>query len=569
MIKTITVYLAVMVFYLGTASVNGQQLAFPGAEGYGKYTSGGRGGRVIKVTNLKDLNSFGQTVDGSLRAALSTSGTDPITIIFTVSGTILLGSSELKCSRPNITIAGQTAPGDGICIRKGKIQFSGDNIIIRYIRFRVGDELTVSVPCLDIENCRNIIVDHCSLSWAAEENMDDYDTKYTTVQYCILSEALYNSVNVKGARAYACQWGGQYCSYHHNLLASCYHRSPRINGCQSNDTVSLVDFRNNVVFNWSGDSQGSYGGEYEQLYPDSAHNVALGAGSFNNFVNNYYKPGPATQSNPAIVEPSYVRSGYTAAGYGKWYFNGNYLVGNTAASADNWQAVNSSKVGGAYNIKVTNEFSVSPVTTLSAQDAYTDVLSKAGAILPRRDIVDTRVVGFIKGDSIARGGATLGVSSGIIDSQSDVGGWPTLASKYAPIDSDNDGIPDAWETNNGLNPNDPTDGPKIASDGYSNLEHYLNGITGDTGLDTNPTGVSYIHDATFAIYPNPTNDKIYFDKSERLTRIEVYDLSGKIISAHMIASNNFISVSNLSPGLYLAKAIFSDGQIVTAKIVKK
>jgi hypothetical protein len=573
--KTLLLVLMGWLFCMMNDTIQGQQLAFPGAEGYGKYTTGGRGGRVIEVTNLSDKNKYGATVAGSLRAALATSGTDPITIVFKVSGIIKL-ADVIKCSRPNITLAGQTAPGDGICISQEKIQLSGNNVIIRYLRFRVGDVLQVSEPCLDIENCSNIIVDHCSLSWAVEENMDNYDTRFTTVQWCVLSEALYNSYNSKGARSYAAQWGGQYASYHHNLLASCYHRSPRINGCQSNDTVSLVDFRNNVIFNWSGNSSGIYGGEYEQLYPDSITNVKLGAGSFNNFVNNYYKPGPASQSAPYLAVPSYVRSGDTAVGYGKWYFNGNYLYGSDSVTEDNWKGVSADKVGSISNIKVDNEFTVSSITTQTAAEAYALVLDSAGAIRPKRDAVDTRVIGVVTGDSVAVGGATLGTSTGIIDSQTDVGGWPTYRTPETdliPADTDSDGMPDKWETANGLDPTDSTDRNIVGTDGYTNLEHYLNSdisyISPDsTYTDTTKTStISKSQTINFSVYPNPSSDRVYFQTGSQISKIELYDLVGKLVFVKE-GNESSIAINSFATGFYTLKVTFTTGQSVVRKISK-
>ena len=248
--KNIGCILALALIFIPLPNYGQDILAFPGAEGYGKYATGGRGGRVIEVTNLKDQSRQGLTIEGSLRAALETEGTYPITIVFRVSGIIEL-DAELKSSRSNVTIAGQTAPGDGICIKDQSVKLSGDNLIIRYMRFRPGDETKAQVSCLNIENTNNIIVDHCSFSWSIEENMGMYDNHNTTVQWSILSESLYDSYHSKGARGYAAQWGGQKASYHHNLIACHNSRSPRINGSKSNDTVSLCDYRNNIIYNYA------------------------------------------------------------------------------------------------------------------------------------------------------------------------------------------------------------------------------------------------------------------------------------------------------------------------------
>ena len=268
-----------------------QLIAFPGAEGYGKFTTGGRGGRVIEVTNLN-----GDESPGSLRAALKTPGNDPITIVFRVSGNISLTQGQVKVGRSNMTIAGQTAPGDGICIKDGYLKFGGSNLIIRFLRLRPGDAAGLSdLSSLGTENGKNIIIDHCSLSWSNEESHTCYDNKYITVQWCILSEGLYSSFDSKGARSYGSQWGGQYASYHHNLLAHNVSRSPRVNGARSHDTVAICDYRNNVIFNW-GKSGAVYGGELEVNAPNAECSI--------NWVNNYYKPGPATANTLVFAAPT-------------------------------------------------------------------------------------------------------------------------------------------------------------------------------------------------------------------------------------------------------------------------
>ena len=443
-----------------------QQLAFPGAEGFGKYTTGGRGGRVIFVTNTNDAGS------GSFREAVTTTGTDPITIVFKVSGIITL-ESDLRSSRSNMTIAGQTAPGDGICLRKNMVKFSGSNVIIRYIRFRVGDQMQESITGLDTENMKNFIIDHCSFSWSVEENHTCYDNKYSTVQWCILSEGLYDSYNSKGARSYASQWGGQYASYHHNLIAHNVSRSPRVNGCRAHDTVALCDYRNNVIYNW-GSSGAIYGGEVQISATNAKCNI--------NWINNYYKPGPATSSSLYFATPS--RDASLDVAYAKWYFSGNYMYGISGGmNSDNWEGVNVSKVGSASNIKSSSEFSVYSVITESAANAYTSVLAGAGATLPSRDAVDTRIVNDTKNGTATYGG-TYGSGKGIIDSQSTVGGWPTYSSATSPTDSDSDGMPDSWESANGLDLNNANDRNNIGSDGYTMLETYLNSIGTTTAAAT-------------------------------------------------------------------------------------
>ena len=452
---------AALLFISLATVVEAQQIAFPGAEGYGKYTTGGRGGRVIEVTNL-----LGDESPGSIRAALNTPGKDPITIVFRVSGTIALTKGLVKVGRSNMTIAGQTAPGDGICIKDGCFKFSGSNLIIRYMRFRPGDEAGLSdLSSLGNENSKNVIIDHCSLSWSNEESHTCYDNKFITVQWCILSESLYSSFDSKGARSYAAQWGGQYASYHHNLIANNVSRSPRVNGARSHDTVALCDYRNNVIYNW-GKPGAVYGGELEVNSPEAKCQV--------NWVNNYYKPGPATAADRYFAAPSYESRKGAAKGYAKWFISGNMMEGDKSLNKDNWKAIDVSKVGSAENIKSTTEFKVEKPVTESAEDAYKSVLAKAGAIFPVRDAVDTRIVNEASGKIKPTGSGAYGASKGIIDSQKSLGGWPELKAGTPPLDSDHDGMPDNWEKKNNLNPQQPEDRNTVTEDGYTMLEKYLN-----------------------------------------------------------------------------------------------
>lgn len=540
-----------------------QQLAFPGAEGYGKYASGGRGGRIVEVTSLEDLDRYSQVEEGTLRAALQTEGEDPITIVFRVSGLIEL-DADIKANRSNITIAGQTAPGDGICIKNRSIILSGENMIIRYVRFRPGDELRGEPTGLNIENSKNIMVDHCSFSWAIEENTAFYDNVNTTVQWCIISEGLYDSYDTKGARGYGGQWGGQYSSYHHNLFAHNNSRSPRINGSRSNDTIALVDFRNNVIFNW-GSAGAVYGGE-SQIYAEDPDNPGENiGGNFTNMINNYYKPGPATASTLLFAAPSYEAIFNEAVGYGKWYFSGNYMEGvEGGMNEDNWEGVDVSRVGSADNIRSEEEFEVSPIETQTAQEAFELVLENAGALLPERDSVDARIVAETRGEVEVTG-------NGIIDSQSEVGGWPEYESLEPLADSDKDGMPDAWETENSLDPDDAEDGKLVAEGGYTNLEIYLNSIT-ESQHEVEPTGIGDVITKDFHFYPNPSNDKIFFSSKESLKKVELYDMNGRALLSEKNMDPdqpNFLKIDHLGPGFYMLKVIFKDGMAVEHKVIKQ
>src|SRR5687768_9670229 len=272
-------------------SAHAQTPAFPGAEGFGKYASGGRGGKVSQVTNLNDDG------EGSFRHALVQFPGEPLTVVFRVSGIIEL-RTPLVIRRGNLTIAGQTAPGDGICLKGHSFIINGagkggnkGNIIIRYIRSRPGAELKSGVYGFDMENCHDVIIDHCSFSWANEECAAMYDIKNTTVQWCIVSEGLYNAGHQKGHRAYGGVWGGQYASYHHNLIAHQNSRTVRFNGSRAHDTIALIDYRNNVIYNW-GSANATYGGDVK----------IKGGVSQVNMVNNYYQPGPATATELKFIQ---------------------------------------------------------------------------------------------------------------------------------------------------------------------------------------------------------------------------------------------------------------------------
>jgi len=299
-------------------SVISQTVAFPGADGYGKYTTGGRGGKIIEVTNLNDNG------EGSLRSAINTSGAR--IIVFKISGRIAL-KSDLKITKGNLTIAGQTAPGDGICITGYSTIIDADNIIIRYIRFRPGDELSLT-GLTSFENDglfgrerKNIIIDHCSMSWAIDEVSSFYDNTNFTLQWCLIGEGLYKSYHSKGNHSYGGIWGGMNASFHHNLIANNTSRTPRFCGARyhiATSNLEIVDFRNNVIFNWGFNS--AYGGE----------------GGHQNMVNNYFKSGPATSGGviTRIVNPTYS-SDPLVDSVSYWYLNGNIMDGNTNVTSDN------------------------------------------------------------------------------------------------------------------------------------------------------------------------------------------------------------------------------------------
>jgi hypothetical protein len=413
-------------------------LAFPHAEGFGKYTTGGRGGKVYVVTNLNDNGA------GSLREALHKKGSR--IIVFAVSGTIAL-ESPLTIHSGDVTIAGQSAPGDGICLRNYTVKVSADNVIIRYLRFRLGDEAKQQDDAFNgTGHNKNIIIDHCSMSWAVDECASFYHNKNFTMQWCIISESLNHSVHEKGDHGYGGIWGGEGATFHHNLIANHTSRLPRFSGSSTtpNTPEELVDFTNNVIYNWASNS--SYGGEKGKY----------------NVVNNYYKPGLATKSSkPWMLNPLPPE--------GKFFLFGNYFCGDKTISNNNWRGVKADHLDEA---RAAIPFTVVFIPQQNAEDAFVEVLKNAGASY-KRDAVDNRIVEEVKNGKSFSGKKR----NGIIDSQKDVGGWPELKSTPVPLDSDNDGMPDEWETKNKLNPNDANDSSHFDLDkNYTNIEMYLNEI---------------------------------------------------------------------------------------------
>jgi hypothetical protein len=440
-----------LLLLLGMQAVTAQLPAFPCAEGYGRYVTGGRGGDVYIVTNLQD--SVTKPPEGSLRWALNKQG--PKTIVFAVSGTIEL-KRRLNISKGDVTIAGQTAPGDGICLSGETVSIESDNVIIRYIRFRCGNDVPGEEP-KDAISCirqKDIIVDHCSMSWSVDEAASFYDVENFTLQWCIISESLYDAGHPKGEHGYGGIWGGKGASFHHNLLASHTSRLPRFCGARYHpDTreTEMVDFRNNVIFNWGFNS--SYGGEMGQQ----------------NMINNYYKSGPATKKDvlTRIVEPWDT--------VGRWHVSGNCVQGSRKISSNNWAGGVQGDYAGHEALMADEPFPVAPVLTTCAARAYREVLKKAGATLPGRDAVDERIISETRSGKCAYGDS-YGPGTGIIDSQNSVGGWPVLKTYGIRPDADRDGMPDNWELKKGLDPSDPSDRNVIAKSGYTMLEEYINGL---------------------------------------------------------------------------------------------
>jgi hypothetical protein len=438
-------------------------IAFPGAEGFGKYTTGGRGGKVFAVTNLNDDGP------GSLREAVVKNY--PRVIVFAVSGTIHL-NSKLNI-KGDVTIAGQTAPGDGICLADNSVQLSGNNIIVRYLRFRMGDKFqrngmvdgNGSDDAFGGVGRKNIIIDHCSGSWSTDEVFSIYGGDSTTVQWNLIAEPLNYSYHFEKGdtsyerHGYGAIWGGRHSSFHHNLIAHCNSRTPRWDGIR-NIPEENCDFVNNVIYNWG------------------HNNVYAGEGGNYNIVSNYYKYGPSTSKN-VMYRVANPWSKPPSIGFGKWYIDGNYVDGNNEVTKNNWLGVTieDGKAGDLIKVKVASSaFQLIAVNTQNAKQAYEAVLKNAGAVLPKRDTLDGRIINEVKSGT----GRMIDVQGGYphgTDYEKTVTAWPALQSIPALKDSDKDGIPDDWETKNGLNPNEASDASALKlHQFYTNVEVYINSL---------------------------------------------------------------------------------------------
>jgi hypothetical protein len=437
-------------------------LAFPTAEGYGRFAEGGRGGRVIKVTNLNDSGP------GSLRAAVEQSG--PRTVVFDVSGLITLESRLIvRKTNSNLTIAGQTAPSNGICIRKYNLGMLGaTNVIIRYVRVRPGNISGMTLDGMGMASCDHCIIDHCSISWTLDEAISTRGAKNITLQRTLISEALNEAGHKKyppgTQHGYAASIGGDIGSFHHNLLAHNAGRNWSLAGGLSkpkNEYAGRLDIRNNVVYNWS-----------KRATDGGAHEV--------NFVANYYQPGPATKYFYAL---NAQYGGFP--GSQRYYFADNIMVGRFGLTNQEAGRTATTERGGKvptdYSPWADKPFFASHIKSHSAHESYTNVLADVGCNFPALDEHDQRVIAEVRSGTAKFKGSKTGLP-GLPDSQDDVGGWDNYPEVKRPADwdTDGDGIPDAWEKQHGLNPTDATDGNKdLTGDGYTNLEKYLNSLVGE------------------------------------------------------------------------------------------
>ncbi|MBO8453207.1 MAG: fibronectin type III domain-containing protein [Bacteroidetes bacterium] len=456
---------------------HGAALAFPGAEGGGMYTTGGRGGRIIHVTNLNDSGT------GSLRAAVEASG--PRIVVFDVAGIIEL-SSKLRIRNGDLTIAGQTAPGDGICIKNYATVVEADNVIIRFVRFRLGDQ---GADADDGEDAiwgrrqKDIIIDHCSMSWSIDECASFYGNSNFTMQWCILTESLRHSVHGKGSHGYGGIWGGENASFHHNLLANHDSRNPRFDHPEIYENPSdpdrrgNVDYRNNAVYNWGSNS--TYGGE----------------GGHFNMVGNYYRQGPASRDRAYFIDANgiYTSNG-TDYGYPYLYMDGNHYVqypDMTAGDGVYWHDHGTNIPPDASRLLS----SLLPIsgpdgqtvytTTHSAQDAFALICETGGASLVRDEVDDRACLDAQSGTASYPDGGN-GSEGGIVDTPSAVGGWPEYSADTEneandKTDTDGDGIPDWFEEKFGLDTeSDDSKAMTVDVKGrYTNIEMYLHYLVRD------------------------------------------------------------------------------------------
>ena len=569
-----------MVAMLPSISIQGQDEvpAFPGAEGHGRYVQGGRGGKVIHVTNLNNSGT------GSFRSAVS--GSSKKIIVFDVGGVIPLASDVTIGA--NTTIAGQTAPYPGITFRYYTVN-PGANNVIRFIRIRRGQEKDINdgADASWKRQATGIIFDHCSFSWSIDEVASFYDNNNFTMQWCTIAESLNNAGHGKGAHGYGGIWGGKLASFHHNLIAHVNNRSPRFNGARYNwsgytnnklynqykweNTLQAenVDFRNCVIYNCG---NGCYGGP---------------GGGYINMVNNYYKSGPAG-STSRITTVSLAGSGNAGNDQTFWDMTSRYYIsGNQVNSTPNldWSGVSydggvPSKSGVYYTndpmhyygsavtyekingkdcvrIKCEEPAPTGEVTTHIATTAFEKVLEYAGASL-QRDEVDERYMQEARnGTATYRGSVTK--TAGRIDLVSDVNGYTEAnfpkGSRPAGWDSDKDGMPDAWELANGLNPNNASDAALFTIDTekqwYSNLEVYLNSLVEDIMKNGNADAQSTVDD----YYPSCVNGIQGLEYSEPMG-CEYYTLDG-------------VKLSTPSRGLFIRVERKADGSRVSRKLIRK
>jgi len=562
---------SIVAFMIVMVHAFAQTPSFPGAEGDGMYTTGGRGGQIVYVTKLTDDASV-----GTLRWAVNLTGVR--IIMFKVAGLIPL-TSELRIKNGNLTIAGQSAPGDGICIKNYPVVLQASNIIIRFMRFRMGDEAAEAdkvagntsygwdgADAIWGRDMTNVIIDHCSMSWNIDECSSFYDNKNFTLQWCVMAESMRNSVHSKGGHGYGGIWGGEPATFHHNVLAFHDSRNPRFCGSRYTNSplTECVNFVNNVIYNWGGNS--GYAGE---------------GGSYN-MVNNYYRSGIARSTGSTsyrIFSPNADdgSNSQPLGTWGKFYLSGNVMKNYSPVTIDNWVGFQPVSLGtkNIAELKSTIPFSSPVISTQTAENAYSSVTSYAGASL-KRDAVDTRIINNILNGTVSCTAGSNGSTGGFIDSQKDVGGWPaySFVVNDVPVDTDADGMPDAWESAHGLNLNNVTDGVSTSLDGnFTNVEVYLNSLVKSitdvqsggsvSGLfipkDTNPAKIS-------AIY-HTSSKQLEVTSTFTIKNISLRDVSGRLIKSVTCHDQKvWIDFTGVQSSIYIITAITSESVVSTLKI---
>lgn len=563
--KSIRCKLIILLSFLSVLTF-AQTPAFPTAEGFGKWATGGRGGKVIEVTTIEDNGTTSLT--GSLRWALNQFSGQPLTVVFRVSGIIDLKGVELRCKRNNLTIAGQTAPDDGICIKGESFNLGGSyNVIIRHLRFRTGaytpSGVATNAASFIFENGGNFIIDHCSFSWSSEELCDIADDSNWTAQWCVFSEGLYYSVNSKGKRGYGPVIIGNKGSFHHNLLSCNVSRSPRFGVSTSVIPNILFDFVNNVNYNF-GKSNMCYGGENEM-----GKNGTIKI----NFVNNYYKPGPGSLDTDPVV---FVRASYEVGVqdtfYTKWHLSGNYIEGvaNAALNVDNYNGLDIQEYKTNVpactinNLKSEHHTISEPVVTETAINAFQSVTTKAGAY--PLDTIDRRILREARAGTVSTKGVFYQPKvTGIVDKAEDAGGWPVYATYNTITDNDHDGMDDAWEVSNGLNPSNAEDRNTLAASGYTALEVYLNSLVGENIDFSTELNTSKQSKVTFCIQNN-SQLKLY--SHEIIKSVTILNATGSIVLFQKSDSNQ-LDIHSLNSGIYVLKVNAGGNKESVFRFLKK
>lgn len=553
--KLFNLYILVLLAFFQISNVQSQVPAFPGAAGGGMYVTGGRGGKVLYVTSLAD-----NTSTGTLRWAINQSGAR--IILFKVSGIIEL-TSRLQIKNGNVTIAGQTAPGDGICLKNYELNIDADNVIIRYMRFRLGNkDVNNESDAIWGRNRRNIIIDHCSMSWSIDECASFYNNENFTLQWSVIAESLNNAGHAKGAHGYGGLWGGKNASFHHNLIAHHNSRNPRFNGWKRSgldysnpQDEERLDFRNNVIYNFGDNS--SYGGEAAGKY---------------NIVGNYFKYGPATKSTIRYKITTIDIDGgqVITPRFGTYYIADNYVFGSAANTQNNWSSTAVTYASGVDKVacKADIPFEVTPTPTHTAEMAFEKVLDYAGASLVR-DEVDERIANETRNGTATYNGSVT-KRPGIIDTPTDVGGYPAYNQTDAPMDTDSDGIPDGW-----LETHYPGKAAnEIHESGYTYVELYLNSLVEAITLAQNQGVISSVENAQLANESpvrwsfDPTSRALRLDSDGPMHRISIYDATGRLVVEQLVDGTSVtLNPERVGARFVLVRVEFSDQNSKMIKVL--